>query len=482
MNDEQMNLTLNQALQSRPPLPHSESLAKPKCWLIGRSSEHHLSPAVARIARLRGIEVEFLELGAVPFRSIVAARKRLIALNFELLEALGPSGRQRLKKWAESGATIYIRGAIQQGLSYSLEPFISQQFVFSANPVDAYQFSSHWILPAAIARERAVTTMRMPQATGLDGSSVLPILSSRDERGQELPAIFALEVGSGVVIFDLNPEPAAGETTLLDELADPSTRPSSIGALAAVDWAAGRNPLEDAPINLVIDDRPVNYDYLSTSRLKAFLDHLETRYPGIHVDFAWTPNHSHPDRRYVDLLRRYNTGFVWHGFLQHVDHRTLTDFDHELQAGRLLVHEISGRYNVRFQPVMIFPFEKDTSQATDLLQKSDFIAKALSYDSARATPGCFRLRSLQDKNSFDHSLAVIYRHTVEQLSRDRMLALAVLGMPICALAHPRDLGLRRVERHNLAAISYFDRILEFAKEKSLRSMSLEDITAEVPLD
>jgi hypothetical protein len=481
MNDEQMNSTLNRALQSRPPLPHSESLARPKCWLIGRSSEHHLSPAVVRIARLRGIEVEFLELGAVPFRSIVAARKRLIALNFELLEALGPSGRQRLKKWAESGATIYVRGALQQGPSYSLEPFISQQFVFSVNPVDAYQFSSHWILPAAIARERAVTALRMPQATGLDGG-VLPILSSRDEHGHELPAIFALEVGSGVIIFDLNPEPATGETTLLDELVDPSTRASSIGALAAVDWAAGRNPLEDAPINLVIDDRPVNYDYLSISRLKAFLDHLETRYPGIHVDFAWTPNHSHPDRRYIDLLRCYSTGFVWHGFLQHVDHRTLIDFDHELQAGRSLVHEISARYNVRFQPVMIFPFEKDTSQATDLLHKSDFLAKALCYDSARATPDCFRLRSLQDENAFDHSLAVIYRHAVEQLSRDRMLALAVLGMPISALAHPRDLGLRRIERHNPAAISYFDSVLEFAKEKSLRSMSLEDIAAEVPLD
>ena len=63
-----------------------------------------------------------------------------------------------------------------------------------------------------------------------------------------------------------------------------------------------------------------------------------------------------------------------------------------------------------------------------------------------------------------------------------MLALAVLGMPICALAHPRDLGLRRIERYNRAAISYFDPILNFAKEKSLRAMSLEDIAGEVPLN
>jgi hypothetical protein len=481
MNEEQMNSTLNQALQSKPPFPHNESLAKPQCWLIGRSSEPR-SSVVARIAELRGIEVEFLEPGAVPFRSLVAARKRLIALDFEMLDALGPTGRQRLKKWAESGATIYVRGAIQQGVSYSLEPFISEQFTFSANPVDAYHFSSHWILPAAIVRERAVARLGMPQATGL-GRGVLPILSSRNEQGHELPAIFALEIGLGVIIFDLNSEPASGETALLDELVDPSTRASSIGALAAVDWAAGRNPLEDAPINLVIDDRPVNYDYLSVSRLKAFLDHLESRYPGTHVDFAWTPNHAHPDRRYIDLLQRYNTGFVWHGFLQHVDHRTLIDFDHELETGRSLVNEISARYHVRFQPVMIFPFEKDTAQADDLLYRSDFIAKAVCYDTVRATPGCFRLRSLQNKkSSFDNSLAVIYRNAVEELSRDRMLALAVLGMPICALAHPRDLGLRRFERYNPTAISYFDPILEFAKEKSLRSMSLEDIAAEVPLD
>jgi hypothetical protein len=166
-----------------------------------------------------------------------------------------------------------------------------------------------------------------------------------------------------------------------------------------------------------------------------------------------------------------------------VDHRTLIDFDQELESGRSLVNGISTRYQVRFQPIMIFPFEKDTAQANDLLHQSDFIAKAVCYDSARATPGCFRLRSLQNRNSFGHSLAIIYRNAVEDLSRDRMLALAVLGMPICALAHPRDLGLRRLERHNnLAAVSYFDPILEFAKEKSLRAMSLEEIAAEVPVD
>jgi hypothetical protein len=480
MSDEQMNSIPSQMRPRRPP-PHSEIWGKPKCWLLAGSSENGVPPVVARIARLRGIEAEVLDVGALPFISVVAARKRLIALSFELFAALSSSGRRRLKKWAENGATIYVRGAIQQGCNYSLEPFTDQRFEFSANPVDAYQFSAHWILPAAIARERAVTKLRIPQATGLD-DRVLTILSSRGRDGRELPAIFAIEVGSGSAIFDLNPEPTTSHSPLLDELADPATRVGLIGALAAVDWAAGRNPLQEAPVNLVIDDRPINYDYLSIGRLRMFLEHLDARYPGVHLDFAWTPNQTHPDRRYIDLLRRFNTGFVWHGFLQHVDHRTLSDFDRELHVGRSLVRQISKRYNVRFQPVMIFPFEKDTSQADVTLRKSDFIAKVRCYDAAHATPQDFQLRSLQEVNSFKHPWTVIYRHSVEQLSRDRMLALAVVGMPISALAHPRDLALRRIGRPSSTAIGYFDPILDFAKGKSLRSMSLEEIAGEMPLD
>ena len=430
---------------------------------------------------MRGLEVGFLPIDEVASTSIVGAKNQVIALNFEALEAVGANGRQRLKTWAEKGATIYVRGSLHQGSFYSLEPFSDQRFEFSVSPVGAYQFSAHWVLPAAIARERVAAMLSMPQAAGLD-RQIQPILSSRDEDGHELPAIFAIELGSGIMIFDLNPDVATCETTLLEDLADPSVRPGSIGALAAVDWTAGRDPLEDAPINLVIDDRPINYDYFSVGRLKAFMDHLETCYPGIHVDFAWTPKHAHPLRRYVDLLRRYNAGFVWHGFLQHVDHRTITDYDHELQVGRNLVNEISTEYNVRFQPVMIFPYEKDTPRADELLQRSNFIAKVQSYDSARATPWCSRLRSLQDERSANDSLAVIFRHPIDQLSRDRMLALAVLGMPISALAHPRDLALRRVERHNPMAMTYFDSVLTFAREKSLRSMSLEEIAAKVPLE
>jgi len=53
-------------------------------------------------------------------------------------------------------------------------------------------------------------------------------------------------------------------------------------------------------------------------------------------------------------------------------------------------------------------------------------------------------------------------------------------MPVVAIAHPRDLSLRRFHRGDQFAMSYFDSVLRFAAEKSLRPMSLEDIAAEVP--
>jgi hypothetical protein len=61
-----------------------------------------------------------------------------------------------------------------------------------------------------------------------------------------------------------------------------------------------------------------------------------------------------------------------------------------------------------------------------------------------------------------------------------MLALATLGMPVIALAHPRDLSLRRFHWGDRTQMSYFDSVRRFAAEKSLRPMPLEKIAAEVP--
>jgi hypothetical protein len=287
-----------------------------------------------------------------------------------------------------------------------------------------------------------------------------------------------MEVGAGLAIFDLHADADTEERDLLTELASPTRRTASVGALAAVDWAGGRDLSIPAPVNLVVDDRPINYDYFNAGMLEALLRHLETEYPGIHTDFAWTPIHTRPHRAYLDVLSRYNTGFVWHGFLRHVDHRTITDYEAQLGAGRARVDEISRAYGVRFQPVMIFPFEKATPGADELLRRSGFRAKVQSTG-GNPPPYYYRLRALDDEGG---PFSVVFRDSIEVLSRDRMIALAALGMPIVAIAHPRNLALRRLGRHDHSATSYFDPILRFAAEKSLRPMSLEEIAAEVPAE
>ena len=405
---------------------------------------------------------------------------QLIALDFEKLARLTLGERQRLRKWAEAGATVYVRGGLRPGCVYSLMPFSNQRFEFSIEPSQGYHFSTHQMLPSAVAGESVAIPLSMPYAAGLDGRRFRTLLSG-DGSGVEWPLIFEMDIGAGVVIFDLHGDEHAEQADLLTELSDPATRAAAIGALAAIDWAAGRDPSIPAAVNLVIDDRPVNFDYFSLGNLKLFLDYLNTRYSDIHIDFAWTPNHTRPARRYIEMLKRYNTGFVWHGFLRHIDHRTISDFESELRAGIVQVDKISRTYNVRFQPVMIFPFEKDTPQAHELLRRTQFIAKVQS-DCDSKPSNFYRLRALQEVKSAEGSVSIIFRDSTDNLSRERMLALATLGMPVIALAHPADLALRRFARRDATAASYFDSVLQFAAEKSLRAMSLEEIAAEVPLN
>jgi len=415
---------------------------------------------------------------AVPSR--FEGRNQLVAINFDLLERLERQAMTRLRESAESGATIYVRGALQPGRVYSLRPFSDQRFKFSIKPADGYRFSTHPILPAAIAGERIATRLKMPQALGLEDSA-RPIVSSLHNFGPERPSIFALEVGSGLVIFDLHADDYDEGRDPVADLVEPAMRTAGIGALAAVDWAAGRDPATPAPVNLVIDDRPINYDYFNAGKLDELLQHLEAQCPRFHLDFAWTPSHTRPHHGYLNVLRRYNTGFVWHGFLHHVDHRTIADTDLEAQLaeGRARVDEICLKYGARFQPVMIFPFEKDTPRAEEVLRRAGFRAKV---QTVRGLPPSYyyRLRDVAREPSLDIPFSTIFRAPVEMLSRDRMLALATLGTPIVALAHPYNLALRRISRRDKAAMSYFDPILRFAAEKSLRPMSLKEIAAEEP--
>ena len=449
---------------------------KAKCWLIGSGSKFPV--AAGRIARLRGIDVALFDADNWATSSIRAARNQLVAINFDLLSSLSAEAKAMLRGSADNGATIYVRGGLEPDHVYSLQPFSDQRFEFSINHAGGCRYSSHPLLPAAIAGEQIeARVMTMPQALGLD-ARVRPLLSALHPSECETASIFAIEIGAGVVIFDLHGDEDKQETDLLEQLAEPSSRASAIGALAAVDWAAGRDPATPAPIDLVIDDRPTNFDYFSAGRLDAFLDHLETLYPGIHIDFAWTPRDTRPHRPYLDVLRGYNTGFVWHGFLRHIDHRTIADYDADLVAGRARLDKIWRDYGVRFQPVMVFPFEKDTPDADALLRRSGFIAKAQST-AGHPPPAYYILRDARDLSQLDGPFAVVFRDSVEVLTRERMVAVATLGSPIVALAHPRNLGLRRFGRRDPVAMSYFDPVVKFAAEKSLRPMSLEEIAAYV---
>jgi hypothetical protein len=432
--------------------------------------------AAGRVARLRGLDVEVCPADGASIPSPLACNQ-LIAINFEQLARLEPDAKARLREAAENGATIYVRGALEPGRRFSLLPFSDQHFEFLNKPADGYHFSTHPILPDAIAGERVIAQLNMPMAFGLD-HSVRPIVSSLHRLGFAPPSIFSIEVGAGIAIFDLHPD-HDDDGDLLAELSAPATRAARIGALAAVDWAAGRIPAIPVPINLVIDDRPINLDYFNAGRLQAFLQHLDSRCPGIHTDFAWTPTYTRPHRRYLDVLAAHNTGFVWHGFLRHVDHREINDFESQFVAGRARVEEITRQYGVRFQRVMIFPFERDTPRATELLRRTGFVSKVRSMDGPPPA-NYYRLRNIADEPSYYDEFSVIYRDAIEVLTRDRMLALAALGMPIVALAHPRDLSLRRFRRGDPGDVSYFDSVLTFAAEKSLRPMPLELIAAEVP--
>jgi hypothetical protein len=162
---------------------------------------------------------------------------------------------------------------------------------------------------------------------------------------------------------------------------------------------------------------------------------------------------------------------------RHVDHKTIKDLERHLIEGRKRVDEIWHEYGARLQPVMIFPFERATPQADELLRQSGFRAQVQSAD-GRPPSDYYRLRTKEP--SMDRQFSVIFRDSVGRLNREQMLALATLGMPIVALAHPYDVGLRRFPRADEGSSSYFDPILEFAAEKSLRPMSLEEIAAEVP--
>src|SRR5439155_18965754 len=130
--------------------------------------------------------------------------------------------------------------------------------------------------------------------------------------------------------------------------------------------------------------------------------------------------------------------------------------------------DISGRYDVNLQPVMVFPYEKETERCIDLIRRRGFVANARTPD--HGDPAEFEL-------SGPENFVTLTRDSIETLTRDRMLARAAAGLPIIVAAHPHNAGLRRLAaiRRESEVLTAFDPLLDFATEKGLRPQSLQEI-------
>ncbi len=451
-----------------------------KCWLIG-SPDARWPSLLEQAASARGVRWSRSAASSYALSNLSAARGTVIAIAADQLAALAPAVKQRIAERVGEGAVLYVRGGFKPGESYTMAPVSNSCFsVADTNRSVGWRVTDHRSLPRVLAQEAAIAEFESLRTEGTP-ESVEPILLVRLPDGRERPAIFTIGCGAGSAIYDLTTEETRSSTSLLGRLEDPATFASAIGAVVA-GFAYGPTAPPKPSFNLVIDDRPANLDYLSTARLRAFMRHLNDQFFGIHVDFGWTPDQLRPSRRYIEILKEYQCGFVWHGLLHHVDHRTITDPDSALSMGRHLVETICHRYQVRFQPVMIFPFERDTPRTVELLRRAGFLAMAetppLAPNDDNPATGGATVEVAADRA--DDNFMILKRYPVAALMRSRMLALATLGLPIIAAAHPRDVSLRRLPlpRGGDGSFSHFDQVLGFAAEKQLQPASLERIAVE----
>lgn len=455
---------------------------KATCWLIGDWSGR-FPLLVAQFARLRDLEIEFRPVGDGGFASIPAQPKTLVVASIEQVNRLGGQERRLLRSIVDNGGTAYFRGAVRCGNDYSLAPFEDRCFsVARWNRASGYRLADNSLVPRVVAAEQVTGDFDLPVAQGL-GPAAVPLLLARQD-GNERPVIFAFRSGAGVAIYDVNPDEEGPEAPLLDRLADPRGRYANIGALIAVDRAAGRDTDYLPSYNLTIDDRPANFDYFTVAEIEGVLRHISERCPQTHIDFAWIPSHQYPSRRYVDVLKKFRTGIVWHGFCRHVDHRTLHDPRLEIGTGRRLVRHLADKFGMHWQPIMIFPFEKCSTESLETLKHEGFLASAEDPDFAperyEAAPRYLR-GSVPLYGSLTRDFPILQRHSVNCLTRDRMLALAVLGLPIIACAHPDDIGITRFSRFlgRGGSFSHFDPVLDFVRAKGLPSQSLEGIALDL---
>jgi len=452
------------------------------CFLLDSAAA---DTASARLARVRGARLIHCDgLDALPEQ---IPQGSMIAIGAARMRDFSRHRKDHLLSLVGQGATLYVRGVAGAARTLDLRPFAPIELaIASERRAVAYRFTASRMLPAVLAGEAtAGVLLDVPGAERRFDPAIEELLIVRHVDGVERAAIFALRYGDGCVIHDLNPEHESGiEPPVVAQLGRRETRHQYAGALSAANRAAGIDPARLPPFNLVIDDRPANYDHFSATPVTTLLRHIENLCPGAHTDFAWTPRHSSPSRAYLEAAKKFSAGFVWHGLFRHVDHRAIESPATELARGRHLVARTERRFGIRLQPIMVYPFERSAPGQYPLLAEAGFLANVEQPQVAACTDSDWPPSPIDSAPSHTDptsGLTILYRYPAASLGRDRMLAMAALGLPIIASAHPDEVGLKRFSRFwdRGGDASHFDEILKFASAKGLRPQSLEYITMEV---
>lgn len=455
-----------------------------EAWLIAGARRPSVPLLSEQFAQLFGIRCHRFDAAAGALSGL-SGHPCLIALSYETLMELDRPMKRLLKGLVRRGTTLYVRGDFVRHDKCTLAPFVDTAFHYEAErSACAYRITSCRPVPAVFAEECAPGKFVLPSAAGLSEPAAPIALAKRDD-GSSSPFIFALPYGRGIAIYDLMPDRPLGDAQapILRRLADPAARPYEIGALFAARIAAGRDPDRRPALNFTFDDRPINYDYFTLGHWLKWLERSERLCAGVRIDFAWIPNQRHPAARYLEVLRRFNTGFVWHGLRRHVDHQQLHDLPLEYAEGRRMVEALERRHGVKFQPIVVVPFENFDTALLRFLREAGFIATVSHApdrsESAHKVPSYLRDSGPLDERYLD-CFPVLRRRNSRELSRDLMLAQAALDLPIIASVHPDELGL---QRWHFMAPSHkthtrFDSVLRFAADKQLRPQSLEQIAIE----
>jgi hypothetical protein len=455
-----------------------------KCWLIGDPSGR-TPPVAAQFAHLRGLDVQYAP-GPDALPTAKGGAAPLLAISFAILDRISPRERENIRALVNGGATLYVRGGINQGNRYRLTPLVDSAFtVECATVVSAYRFTRHAMIPAVLRDETVAVGIALNFAADISGPAE-PIVVAMHKDGSQSPIVFVYRIGKGAIICDVQQEDDRADGPIVWRLADPIQRCANVGALIAVDCAAERDMSRKPPFNLTIDDIPMGYDYFNESMLADFLGYIESRCASVHLDCAWIPTSQRISRRYVAVLKEHRAGFLWHGLHGHIDHQKLEDPIAEMEAGKRAIDRIARRFGVQLQPVMVFPFERAHRSAEELLLNEGFLAGAEQprhdEDASESMPAY--LRYCAPSCVHESGLRFMHRYESKFLTRDRMIAIASLGMPILAFGHPKDVRLRRLSRFVERGGSYthFDEVLDFAQAKGLPGRSLEEIAREMFAD